>query len=118
MEKIKISTILYYALAELDQVRQWVELKKWESVTKHHEAAKALIGMVEVETCGRIGGFAEDQRISNSHYERMAGLESQLKYSDKYENIFARLWFLVKKYDLDFKDKSERLHDVRSFFTR
>lgn len=81
---ISVPKIVERARYELAMVDQWrgsrdpANVARLSYATQHACKAEALIALLEIALCGRVGGYAPEQ----THDER-ASLEARLSYAER-----------------------------------
>jgi len=111
---ISVETLLIKACKYMESAAQWSQDHSFNIVLSATAAAKAFVRLVEVYDCGSTGGFGDDPNQGGCQQPKDGGP----KYSNIYDNVFARLKWLYIKYIGESEWEHQFGDDVLRFWTR
>jgi hypothetical protein len=111
---ISIEDLLIKACEYMESAAQWSQEHSFNIVLSDTAAAKAFVRLVEVYDCGSTGGFGDDPNQGGCQQPKDGGP----KYSNIYDNVFARLKWLYIKYIGESEWEHQFGDDVLRFWTR
>lgn len=109
---IHVTTVLHRALKYMLKAKEVIEAQVRMSTSfaiaaSYFDRAEAFVELIEMHDCGCVGGFSRGQHES----------DGALKHSNEYNTIFARWYFLMKKYSATMeKIEKKEVDEAKEYF--